>query len=59
VEAWVISRAQFQTQFLQFGIHENAVTITDNALKLQLLGALLPAPPLGAQNPDRFAPNPN
>jgi len=32
---------------LHFGIHEYVFTITQNALTLQLLGAVLPVPPLG------------
>jgi len=36
---------------LHFGIHENAFTITQNSLTLQLLGALIPRPPAGALHP--------
>jgi len=45
-------------RFLHFGIHENAVATTQNALLLQLLGASHPDLPLGAQLPDRLRPPP-
>jgi len=37
--------------FLHFGIHENGLTITQNALILHLVGALPPTPASGSSAP--------